>query len=57
MKGWILLAGLIPALPGVAAAQDTGDKNEKGWHTDYIFARDLARKTGKPMMVVFRCGP
>lgn len=56
MKTWMLLAGLVvvPASPGFAGAQDKGDQ---GWHTDYIAAKELARKTGKPMMVVFRCGP
>lgn len=55
MKSWMLLTGLtlVPALPAVGVAQEKGD----GWLTDYIAARDLARKTGKPMMVVFRCGP
>lgn len=55
MNNWMLLAGLlaISAFPGVSAAQG----KDSGWHTDYIAAKDLARKTGKPMMVVFRCGP
>jgi len=29
----------------------------EGWHNDYEVARELARKTGKPLMVVFRCEP
>ena len=28
-----------------------------GWHTDYQQARQLARQTNKPLMVVFRCEP
>jgi hypothetical protein len=29
----------------------------EGWLGDYEVAKELARKTGKPMMVVFRCEP
>jgi len=28
-----------------------------GWHTDYAIAQAEARKTGKPLMIVFRCQP
>ena len=28
-----------------------------GWHTDYEAAEDEARRSGKPMMIVFRCVP
>ena len=30
---------------------------QKGWLNDLASARVLAQKTGKPMMVVFRCDP
>lgn len=30
---------------------------ENGWIFDYAKARTLAKKTGKPMMLVFRCVP
>ncbi len=29
----------------------------KGWIDDYQKARKIAKKTGKPMLVVFRCKP
>jgi hypothetical protein len=42
--------------PGfVRPERETGA--EHGWLNDYAEARDLARKTGKPLMVVFRCVP
>ena len=28
-----------------------------GWHTDYAAARAEAKRTGKPLFVVFRCEP
>lgn len=49
--GGLLLAGA----PGFVQAQQRIAK--KDWQTDYIAARELAQKTGKPMMVVLRCGP
>ncbi|HVW00655.1 MAG TPA: hypothetical protein VHB77_09950 [Planctomycetaceae bacterium] len=27
----------------------------QGWHTDLNAAREVARRTGKPLFVVFRC--
>jgi hypothetical protein len=29
----------------------------KGWFTDYETARAEAKRTGKPLMIVFRCEP
>ncbi len=31
--------------------------NRNGWLGDYQQGKDLARKSGKPMMLVFRCVP
>ncbi len=56
MKCLMLGLGLLVLVPGSAGAQ--GKKAaRKNWHTDYVAARALAKKTGKPMMVVFRCEP
>lgn len=58
MKDWMRLVGsvaLMTGIPNQISAQETAPA--KGWLTDYIAARQLARKTGKPLMVVFRCGP
>ena len=37
-------------LPPMAAARN-------GWLSDYPQAREQAKKTGKPIMLVFRCIP
>ena len=51
------LAGLALALlPAAAAAADVNPK-QFGWHTDYAAAKAEARRTGKPIMLVFRCDP
>jgi hypothetical protein len=46
------LTGVLPAQPG---RPDTALRN--GWMQGYREARALAQKTGKPMMLVFRCVP
>ncbi len=52
-----LLAGLAVALlPAGAAAADVNPK-QFGWHTDYPAAKAEAKRTGKPIMLVFRCNP
>jgi hypothetical protein len=33
------------------------DPKQYGWFTDYAAAKAEAKKTSKPMMVVFRCEP
>lgn len=56
MKTWTSLTGLI-VVAGMAARAEAQGNAPAGWLTDFVVAKDLARKTGKPMMVVFRCGP
>lgn len=53
------LAGLtLLLLPGVAEAQPRKlEPARLGWHTDYDAARAEARRTGKPIFLVFRCEP
>lgn len=53
------LAGLaLLLLPGVTAAQSRkAEPARYGWHTDYPSARAEARRTGKPIFLVFRCEP
>jgi hypothetical protein len=53
------LAGLaLVLLPGTADAQSRkADPAAFGWHTDYDAARAEARRTGKPIFLVFRCEP
>ncbi len=50
---------LLPLLVGLTTftAAQKPDPRQFGWHTDYAAARAEARKTGKPIMLVFRCDP
>ena len=55
-----LLAGLaLLAVPAAADAQPRPrpDPAKFGWHTDYDTAKAEARRTGKPIFLVFRCEP
>ena len=53
-----LLAGLlILPLAAVAPAQTGKAAAKFGWHTDYDAAKAEARRTGKPIFLVFRCEP
>jgi len=36
---------------------DRGDAARYGWLSDFTQAKELARKTGKPLLVVLRCVP
>jgi hypothetical protein len=51
--------GAFLALAGVGLAQSSVTKMaaQKGWLSDLTAAKALAQKTGKPLMVVFRCDP
>lgn len=57
MNRW--LAGLaVLALPGIADAQPRKLEPAKyGWLSDYSAAKAEARRTGKPIFLVFRCEP
>jgi hypothetical protein len=54
-----VLAGLaLLCLPGIAEAQPRKiDPAKFGWHTDFAAAKAEARRTGKPIFLVFRCEP
>lgn len=54
-----ILAGLVLlALPGAADAQPRKtDAARFGWLTDYAAARAEAKRSGKPIFLVFRCEP
>jgi hypothetical protein len=54
-----LLAGFILlAAPGVIHAQPRKlEPARYGWHNDYAAARAEAKRTGKPIFLVFRCEP
>ncbi len=42
---------------GLLSAVEPSELKQYGWHTDYASARAEARRSGKPLMVVFRCEP
>lgn len=49
---------MLPILAAVAALTAAKpDPAKYGWHTDYAAAQAEAKKTGKPLMLVFRCDP
>ena len=56
---WSLVLFLAFAAVDAASAQSPATKiaPQKGWQTDLPTAKALALKTGKPLMVVFRCDP
>jgi hypothetical protein len=65
MKKWVVPAA---AIVGLAALADSTAQSQpkqplgqvllsKGWLTSYESARAEAQRTGKPLMVVFRCEP
>jgi hypothetical protein len=53
---WGLIAALALSASSAAGAAQK-EKGPAGWLTDYEKARTVARKTGKPLFVVFRCQP
>jgi hypothetical protein len=54
-----LAAIIVISAPQFAAAQRPGAPaaGKYGWHTTWEAGRAEARRTGKPLMVVFRCEP
>jgi hypothetical protein len=52
----LFAAGFL-VLANSAFAQRGPDAARHGWLSDYRQARDQARQTGKPIMLVFRCIP
>ena len=63
MRGWLfgsmvgfgVLALAVPALEG--QGKKKGAARTAHWHTSYESGREEARRTGKPLMVIFRCEP
>ncbi len=50
----VVFLGFLPAQANEALRTVA---RAKGWHTDYATARAEARRTGKPLFLVFRCEP
>lgn len=61
MKLWhwagLMTAGMgsLTALAAREPAPQVRSQQEVVWQTDYSSAQDAARKSGKPLFVVFRC--
>ncbi|MCC6420393.1 MAG: hypothetical protein IT429_19325 [Gemmataceae bacterium] len=60
MRRWTIAAmaalGLAAALHGSRQPVEQVAR-AKGWFTSYAAARAAAQKSGKPLLVVFRCQP
>ena len=56
---FLVTVGVLLASAGAALSQSPASKlvPQKGWLTDLEAAKAQAKKTGKPLMVVFRCDP
>ncbi|MCS7020626.1 MAG: hypothetical protein NZ703_04085 [Gemmataceae bacterium] len=52
--GWLMAGMLAIANNGEVQKLDPG---RYGWLSDYAAARAEARRTGKPIFLVFRCEP
>jgi hypothetical protein len=54
-----VFAGLVVLLlaGNAQAGAPKPDPTKFGWYTDYTAAKAEAKRTGKPMMLVFRCEP
>jgi hypothetical protein len=54
----VLAAFAVLLLAGVADAHPPKlDAAKFGWHSDYATAKAEAKRTGKPIFLVFRCEP
>jgi len=59
MQRLLIVTMALAATAAPVAAQTTTSKlaRAKGWYLDYEAGREEARRTGKPLLVVFRCEP
>ena len=53
----VLALSALLSVAGPASAQAATDAARFGWYDDYAAGRAEARRTGKPVMLVFRCDP
>ncbi len=53
----VLVLPALMLIAGSATAAPKPDAAKYGWHTDYATAKAEANRTGKPMLLVFRCEP
>jgi hypothetical protein len=53
----LVLPVLLLTFGAAEAAAPKVDPAKYGWHTDYAAGKAEAKRTGKPMLLVFRCEP
>lgn len=51
------IATSLVLFTGLLSAVEPGELKKFGWHDDYAAARAEARRTHRPIMLVFRCEP
>ena len=52
----LALAALL-VVAGTSGAAPKIEPAKFGWHSDFAAAKAEAKRTGKPIMLVFRCEP
>ena len=59
MKRWLVagVLGVVVGMSGSVRGQEVRDPQYPRWFADYEAARREARRSGKPMFLVFRCVP
>lgn len=53
----VLVMSALLVTASAASAAPKPDAAKYGWYTDFAAAKAEANRTGKPMMLVFRCEP
>jgi hypothetical protein len=53
----VLVLSALLLTSGAASAAPKPDAAKFGWYTDYTAAKAEAKRTGKPIFLVFRCEP
>ena len=53
----VLVLSTLLMVAGPLSAAPKLDPAKYGWHVDYAAGKAEARRTGKPIMLVFRCEP
>ena len=53
----VLVLSALLTVAGSASAGPKLDAARYGWYADYAAGKAEAKRTGKPIMLVFRCEP
>lgn len=56
MRRFLVLSALC-TVTSSAFAEPKPDAHRYGWYADYAAGKAEAKRSGKPMMLVFRCEP